>query len=474
MKRYERVAEELQAQIRQGAYAPGQRIPGTRDLVKHFRVSVSTIMAAQRLLERQGWVEARSRSGYYVRTRPQLSPRPKVHQFQPIPSLVNDQRTVMELLQTVQNPDILAFGAAVPDAEFFPSLALQRAFRAALRHQGRRLDQYSFPPGLQEMREALVQPMADAWCPVEAEELVVTDGCHEALRLALRCVAKAGDIIAVESPTYYGVLQLIDALGLKVLEIPTDSDAGISLPALSLALEQWPVKAVLIMANFSNPTGATLSDENKDALVRLCADCNTALIENDVYGELGYSALRPRALKSFDQQGGVIYCSSYSKTVSPGLRVGWMAPGRWLDQACYLKFTSSLATATLPQLALVQYLRDSDHKRHLCQMTGQLMAQVEQVRQWVQAYFPVGTRMSHPSGGFVLWVELPAKFDSGVLYHRALAAGVSLAPGFLFSGSGKYRHCLRLNCALPWAPRLEGGIRLIGELVAAQNPGYQP
>ena len=469
MKRYEQVAQQIQAQIQQGAYKTGQRIPGTRELVQHFGVSVSTVMAAQRLLERQGWVEARSRSGYYVHARAEVSPRPRLQQFLPRPSLVNDQRTVMELLQTVQNPEVLALGAAVPDAEFFPGLALQRAFRAALRLHGTHLDQYSFPPGLQALREALVQPMADAWCPVDAEELVVTDGCHEALRLALRCVAKAGDIIAVESPTYYGVLQLIDALGLKVLEIPTDPETGISLTALALAIEQWPVKAVLVMANFSNPTGATLSDENKAALCRLCADRETALIENDVYGELGYGALRPRALKSFDQHGGVIYCASFSKTVSPGLRVGWMAPGRWLDQARYLKFTSSLATATLPQLALVQYLQDSDHKRHLRQMTRQLMAQVQQVRQWVGEYFPAGTRMTHPGGGFVLWVELPGHCDSGLLYQQALARGVSLAPGFLFSASGKYHHCLRLNCALPNLTLLEGALQLMGELLKSQR-----
>ncbi|WP_245555315.1 PLP-dependent aminotransferase family protein [Hahella ganghwensis] len=470
MKRYEKVAGQIRDLIREGVYSAGQRIPGTRDLVQHFSVSVSTVMSAQRLLEREGWVEARSRSGYYVCPRADASRQPDVQKFSPKPILVADQRMVMKLVQTVQEPSITALGAAVPDADYFPRKALQRAFRSALRLHGRRLDQYSFPPGLPELREALIQQMADAGCALSPEQLTITDGCHEALRLALRSVTKAGDVIAVESPTYYGVLQLINALGLQALEIPSDPQKGISLSALQLAMDQWPVKAILIMANFSNPTGATMSDEDKMSLAALCRERDIPLIENDVYGELGYSALRPRALKSFDDEGQVLYCASFSKTVSPGLRVGWVAPGKWLEQANYLKFTSSLATATLPQMALVSYLADSDHKRHLRQLTGQFQIQMEKARQWVQEFFPASTRITHPSGGFVLWVELPINCDSDDLYYKALQCGISIAPGSLFSPSGKYRNCLRLNCAIP-QDRLYRAIKQIGAVLAQTDSG---
>ncbi|OZG75357.1 GntR family transcriptional regulator [Hahella sp. CCB-MM4] len=465
MKRYELVAEQIRERIREGVYSAGQRIPGTRDLVQHFSVSVSTVMSAQRLLEREGWVEARSRSGYYVLARSDSGRQPKAQTFIPKPILVSDQRMIMKLVQTVQDPSVLALGAAVPDVEYFPRLALQRAYRSALRQQGKRLDQYSFPPGILELREALVSQMADAGCPVGPEQLTITDGCHEALRLALRSVTQAGDVVAVESPTYYGVLQLINALGLKALEIPTDPQLGISLSALKLALDQWPVKAVLVMANFSNPTGATLSDQDKLALVSMCQQREVPLIENDVYGELGYSALRPRALKSFDDSGQVLYCASFSKTVSPGLRVGWIAAGKWLEQANYLKFTSSLATATVPQMALVSYLKDSDHKRHLRHLSQQLQVQMEKARQWVQDYFPESTRVTRPAGGFVLWVELPPVYDSDRLYHLALQQGISIAPGSLFSPSGKYRHCLRLNCAIP-QEKLQKALYQLGQILS--------
>ncbi len=471
MKRYEQVAEQIRNRIREGVYSAGQRIPGTRDLVQHFSVSVSTVMSAQRILEREGWVEARSRSGYYVLARADSSRQPKAQQFSPKPILVSDQRMVMKLVQTVQDPSISALGAAVPDAEYFPRLALQRAYRSALRQHGRRLDQYSFPPGIPELREALVPQMADAGCLVEPEQLTITDGCHEALRLALRSVTVAGDVVAVESPTYYGVLQLINALGLKALEIPTDPQQGISLSALQLALDQWPVKVVLVMANFSNPTGATLSDADKSSLVAMCRQREVPLIENDVYGELGYSAIRPKALKSFDDDGQVLYCASFSKTVSPGLRVGWLAAGRWLEQANYLKFTSSLATATVPQMALVSYLKDSDHRRHLRHLSQQFQVQVEKARQWVQDYFPESTRITRPAGGFVLWVELPTDYDSDALYHQALQQGIGIAPGSLFSPSGKYRHCLRLNCAIQQG-RLQKALYQLGAILNGPGGSY--
>ncbi|ABC33455.1 Transcriptional regulator containing a DNA-binding HTH domain and an aminotransferase domain (MocR family) and their eukaryotic orthologs [Hahella chejuensis KCTC 2396] len=468
-KRYEEVAEAVAGRIRQGMYAVGDRIPGTRDLVEHFSVSVSTIMAAQRLLERQGWVEARPRSGYYVRRRNQEGAAeggaalPKVTGFESAPTLVDTQQTIMSLVQATQSPRGMNFAMAAPATQFLPAAAMEKAFRAALRESGEEIEAYSFPPGALRLREAIVQRMKDAWCDLEPDDILITNGCHEALTLALRAVTQPGDVVAVESPTYFGLLQVIDALGLKALEIPADPKSGLSLEALQLALEQWPVKACVAMPNFSNPLGCLMPDERKEQLVRLLEVRGVPLIENDIYGELGFSGLRPRAAKSYDRAGGVLYCSSFSKSIAPGLRVGWMAPGRWLPQVGYLKFASTLACPSLPQMAVAHYLAQADFDRHLRRMRHEFAVHVERMTTAVLRHFPPGVRVSQPAGGFVLWVELAEGRDTVALYRKALAAGVSIAPGTLFSGDGdKYRHCLRLNCAAPWTAEAEDAIRQLG------------
>jgi DNA-binding transcriptional MocR family regulator len=468
MKRYQWVANQIQQQIEQGAYPVGSRIPGTRNLVQHFGVSVSTIMSAQRLLEQQGWVEALPRSGYYVRSHSDACRLPQASCFQVEPVLMADQQLVMALIQATRNPDLLPLGAAVPGRDLLPLQQLRQATRKALHSAGYDLVQYQFPPGNHALRKAFAELMAEAGCQVSAEEIIITQGCHEALRIALRAVAKAGDVVVVESPAYYGMLQLIDTLGLRALEIPADPQSGISLSALQLAVTEWPVKAIMIMANYSNPTGATLSDAHKYQLLQLCRQHDVALIENDIYGELHHGLVRPLALKSFDTQGQVLYCNSLSKSVSPGVRLGWISPGKWLAQAEYLQFTSSLASSSLAQYTLLAYLQSGFHRRHVRRLAQQLRQRVQQCRHAIINYFPKGTRVSQPAGGFVLWIELAENFDSEVLYSQALSLGVTIAPGVLFSPNRNYRNCLRINCGLAWTAKLEWSIASLGQLLHQQ------
>ena len=501
MNRYQQLAQKLAEQIRSHQFSPGERITSTRQLAQQHRVSMGTVQRAQQLLEDWGLIEARPRSGYFVRgvvtsALADDAPLPSLTtHFEPTPSLVRNQKMVLELVQRAAQPEVLQLGATLPDPFYLPVKALQKSLSATLRKQSvdsvtsqgvdpqsihkqsihqqrfdkRRIDpqliNYQFPPGSLALRQQLARRMALSDCVIKAEDLVITNGCHEALLLALKAVTQPGDIVALESPTYYGLLQVIESLHLKALEIPTDPQQGVSLEALSLACEQWPIKACVLVSNFSNPLGSIASPSRKKDLVELLADHQVPLIEDDVYGDLSFDGRRPAPLKSFDQTGNVIYCNSFSKTIAPGMRVGWIAPGRHLEQVTYLKFIQSLASPSLEQSALAHFLEHGHYDRHLRKIQAQLGGQVNRIRETLLGHFPSGTQVTQPKGGFVLWVILPASFQASVLHQKALQHNISIAPGELFTNSNKYQNCFRINAAIPWSKRLHDGLILLSELV---------
>ncbi len=465
MKLYEQVAEEISLLIGRGVYPVGKRIPGTRDLVKKFNVSVSTIMQAQRLLERRGLVEARPRSGYYVRSQNDHHEHiPSQSKPSSRPALVGNKKLVLDIVQQSRRDGIIHLGAAVPDAHFLPYRALNRSISSISKRCAAEILNYSFPPGNEALRQQISIRMADAGCLVSPDEIIITNGCHEAMTLALKAVTKPGDLVAIESPTYYGILQAIDSLHLKVLEIPTHPQSGISLSALELAIEKWDIKACVVISNFSNPLGYQLSDQQKRELVALMERESIPLIEDDIYGDLGFMQQRPCAAKRFDQGDSVIYCSSFSKTITPGFRVGWVVAGKWHDQVQHQKFATSLASPTLPQMALAHFLEQGTYSRHIRKVRDIYAEQVHRMVEMVLEHFPEGTRVTRPMGGLVVWVEFPEGVDTLQIYYEAISLGISTAPGMLFSAVGKYSRCLRLNCAIKWDERTTWAVVTLGQM----------
>ncbi|HHJ15739.1 MAG TPA: PLP-dependent aminotransferase family protein [Gammaproteobacteria bacterium] len=469
-KLYENIARQLTERIDQGLYLPGDRIPGVRKLSQQFNVSISTVVQAQRLLEDEGRIEARPRSGYYVRTQPWPVPAPPaLSRPSKKPTPVTGQELVLRLVQTTNEADFVQLGAAVPHSSFLPARAIQRSLSSMARKYGNELSTYQFPPGNPELRRQIARRMVEAGCQTRPDDVIITSGCQEALTLCLQTVANPGDIIAIESPAFYGLLQAIEVLGMKALEIPTDPHTGISLAALSLALEKWPVKACALVPNFSNPLGCTLPDENKQALADLLAQSDIPLIEDDIYGDLGFTAGRPHAVSAFCNKQQVLYCSSFSKSLSPGLRIGWVIPGKYREQIEYRKYVTSLATPTLPQYAIADFLQQGGYDRYLRQVRRDYQRQVSLMTRAVGKYFPQETRVTQPQGGFVIWIELPKKVDSLLLCQQALAQRISIAPGPIFSATGKYRHFIRLNCAQPWDEALEKAMITLGRMVHELN-----
>jgi len=464
---YEKIASSITKLIQEGTYRPGERVPSVRQMSKQQDVSISTVLQAYLELENKGLIEARPQSGYFVRA-PEFDRLPEPEPSSPgtDPSHVSLHELMMMVLRDTLNPNLIQLGAAMPNLELLPTDRLNRILARLARQSGEEAHQYVLPPGLEELRVQIAQRSLNYGCQFSPNDIVITSGGIEAIDLSLHAVCKPGDIVAIESPMYFGTLQSLEVHGLRALEIPTHQRDGISLEALQFAIEHNPVKAVLTISNFNNPLGSCIPDEKKKELVELLAVHNIPLIENDVSGEIYFTDKRPQVAKAYDTKGLVILCSSFSKDISPALRVGWVAPGRFKAELEWLKFTSNSATATLPQMAVAEFLESGGYDHHLRTIRREYANNVNLLSQAVTRYFPPETRVTRPAGGFVLWVQLPENIDSLELYKLALKNNITITPGYLFSPTNQFSNFIRLNAAA-WTYPIEKAVERLGEMVAS-------
>jgi len=463
--RYAAVAQQLLAQITSGALRPGDRLPSVRELARQTGRSVTTVLRAYEHLEALGTISARPRSGYFVNvgageggTRlPRTLDVPSG-----APSLIAGD-LVADFLEAA-TAGALNLGDSVPEAALLPVASLKRITRQLLRDDAALAMPYLMSPGLERLRQQLAGRLAAHGVSVSADDVVITTGGMEAINLCLRALTRAGDTLLMEAPTFYGLLQAAEEHGLRVIEVPNDPLRGIDPDDVRRAVSRHRIAAALFVQNFNNPTGSLLPDDAKREVVRTLNARGIPLIEDDVYGELGFAHGRPTPLKAYDEADLVLYCGSFSKTLSPGLRVGWIAGHRHARELRRRKFTLSCASATLPQYIVSRYLDTGSYERHLRTLRAALARSVARMSEAVLQAFPPGTSVSRPQGGFVLWVELPPQVDSVELFRTACQAGISIRPGTLFSASAQYAHHIRLNCALPWNARISEGIATLGRL----------
>jgi DNA-binding transcriptional MocR family regulator len=369
-------------------------------------------------------------------------------------------------MRTLADPGLVPLGRGVPNPELLPIEKLTRMLATEARRFPLDSVTYAGAKGLKRLRTQIAKRSLDAGCRLTPDDFVVTSGCVEAVTLALQATCRPGDTVAIGSPVYYTFLNSIQELGLRVLEIPSTAREGMSVEVLAYALRQHPVRACLVIANFNNPLGSVMPDERKEELVRLLRSHDVPLIEDDVYGELGFALHRPTATKAYDEAGLVLYCSSFSKTLAPGYRVGWIAPGRYREQVLRLKGVFSLASASPTQLAVAEFLTSGGYDRHLRALRRTYAAQLGHVRSAIARWFPEGTRVTRPEGGFVLWVELPPEVDGLALHRDALRKGIAVAPGMLFTTGDRYRNCIRVSGAF-WSDRIRDAVRTLGGLACA-------
>ncbi|MET1083960.1 MAG: PLP-dependent aminotransferase family protein [Burkholderiales bacterium] len=419
------------------------------------------------MLEDRGFVEARPQSGYYVRPRPRVLREPATTRPPAAPQFVGVTQLVTDIIRAARDPKIVPLGAGVPAADLFPTSKLQRLLSSVSRRRTRLLGHYSLAPANAELQRELSRRSLDWSGGLAPEEFVVTNGCMEALNLCLRAVTKPGDTVAIESPAYFGVLQAIESLGVKALEIPTSPRDGISLEALAMALDTRRIKACIAVTTVNNPLGSVMPDARKEQLVAMLADAGVPLIEDEVYADLAFSEPRPAPAKRYDRTGNVMLCSSFTKVLAPGFRIGWVAPGRFRPQVELLKFINSVATTEFLQVTIAEFLRDGGFDQHLRRLRRVFHDNLAACTAAIEQSFPAGTGVTRPQGGFLLWVELPAAVDALELHAQALANGIAIAPGPMFSATGRYRNCLRLSCGHPWSKELESALLRLGELATA-------
>ena len=464
MKRYELLAESLAEMIRSGALKPGQKAPSIRQASARYGVSASTVFKAYYQLESRGLIRARERSGYYVSESPAATlPQPQVSAppAGAVAVTVNDM--IFSVLDSTQQPDLIALGAAFPSTELFPLRKLAQSLSRANRYADPASGGTNLSPGNEDLRRAIALRYLSAGVSVSAEDIVLTNGALEALTLSLQAVTKPGDVVAIESPGFYAALQIIQMLGLRAVEVPMNPVDGMNLDALERVLKSESVAACWCMTSFQNPLGATMSDDKKRQLVALLAEHDVPLIEDDVYGELYFGGKYGRPAKAYDTAGTVLHCGSFSKSLAPGYRIGWAIPGKYFEVVRKGKLMTTLSACVPTQLALADYLETGAYDRHLRKMRHTLEDRQVEAANAVAESFPDGSRVSRPLGGYFLWIELPEGTDAMALYHQALAENISIAPGPMFSAVGDYSNCIRLNYAQASAD-LREGIATLGEL----------
>jgi DNA-binding transcriptional MocR family regulator len=461
---YIQIANTVAKLISGGVLRPGERTPSLRAVCDQHHVSMSTAVQAFVELESRGLVEPQPKSGFFVKhpsTKMNLDLRPHPPCVPMSGSLGNLHAS---LFDAVASANLIALGGAVPSADILPTVKLNRMLSEKARHAGSRGVMYDLPPGSEPLRRQISKLMLNSGAVVSPAEIITTCGATEALMLCLRAVTQPGDVVVVETPTYFGLLHVLEALALRVLEIPADPQHGMRLDVLERALKDQSVAACIVLPAFSNPLGASMPDDAKQRLVALCKKHEIPLIEDDVFGELPFGAKRSRTCKSFDDSGLVLFCSSFSKTLAPGYRVGWVTPGRYYHQVRTAKLTHTLATATLPELAIAGFLAEGGYDHWLRGARRIYINNVTQVRRAILGEFPAGTTVTSPQGGFLLWVTMPPKVDALQLYERALAHGISIAPGHMFSLDQRYTNCIRISCGERWSARIAGAIKTLGEL----------
>ena len=467
---YESLAAWLQGEIENGTLGAHARVPSVRRMSKQRNVSIATVVQAYRLLEDRGWLEARPQSGYFVqaRARPAAAPVPRMPPATHKPCDVGVCSLVASVMSEARDPRLIPLGAGCPTGELYPHDKLARFLAAAARQDSRCLTHYQIAHTDPELATQLARRALHDGYHLDPSEIIVTNGCVEALNIALRASARPGDVVVIESPTYFTFLEIIESLGLRAIEVPSHPVDGISVEALELALENNPVKACVLVPNAQNPLGCTLSDEKKKRIAALCADYGVAIIEDDINGDLFFGESRPRPIRAFATDGDVITCSSFSKSLVPGLRVGWMAGGRCTERLRNLRSISSISSPAVVQRGVAAFLASGGYDHHLRTIRRTYASQVRTIGCAVIEHFPEGVRLSRPMGGFFLWVEMPPGIDTLQMHEDALREGISIAPGAVFSARQRFKGNLRLNCAVPWSEKIERAIATLGQLARRQ------
>ena len=463
--RYRKVEKHVLALIDGNILKRGEKLPSLRQLSRQLGVSISTVSQAYLELEKKEVISARERSGFYLSTTAKRLP-PPVSRPRPamVPTFGSRNKLILTVLEALGNRDLLPFGVVCPAEELLPAKTLSRIMSSVFRSHPAQALNYSPTQGHFELRRQIAMRAIDAGMMIRPEEILITSGAMEGIAIALRALTRPGDNVLIQSPSYFCFLQLLENCGLRAIEIPSSS-TGIDPQDVHKAVEQFDIKAAILVPNFNNPDGSLTADQTKQEIVRILAERSIPLIEDDVYGDLFFGPKRPATCKSFDNQGQVILCSSFSKTVAPGYRIGWMIPGLYFNKALEIKTTTNICTAAPNQMVIASFLAEGYYERHLRRLRNAIVTQMEALLPSLRRHFPEATRAAFPEGGAAIWVELPPRIDAIDFFYQARQAGIGIAPGPIFSTQEKYNNFIRLSCNGVWNDKMEEGMKTLGKLL---------
>jgi len=465
---YMQVADGLEKMITDDVLKIGDKLPSVRVISDEYGISMGTAFQAYYHLEGKGLIESRPKSGYYVRFNHK--------RFRELPKMIHHEQlshdvSVKEMIASIYtdivlyNKKVINLAMAVPDASLLPVAKLNKSVMHVLRNDKDSCVQYEHVQGNLELRKQIAKLSFNWGGKIKPEDVIVTGGCLEAITMCLRAVTQPGDTVAVESPNYFGIFQAIESMGLKVVEISSCFIDGLELDCLEEAINKFPIKAVVCIPNFNNPLGGCMPDEHKRKLVEMITKHNIPLIEDDIYGELYFGKNRPRTCKYYDTKGLVMHCSSLSKSLTPGYRIGWTIPGKFLEQVKQSKRTQNISSPTLTQAAVAHYLQYGRYEYHLKNLRKALHTQCLRYMQAIIDYFPEDTKVSRPHGGFVLWVHLNKKVNGFKLRTEAMKHNISIVPGKIFSPCGENDNCIRISFGKPWNDDADYGLMMLGKLI---------
>jgi DNA-binding transcriptional MocR family regulator len=464
---YLQVADGIEKMIDDDVLKIGDRLPSVRTLSGEYGISMGTAFQAYYFLEGKGLIEARPKSGYYVRFSNKRFPGlPNMIQPQSVSGDVSVKEMITSIYgDIVASQNVINLALAVPDISLLPAAKLNKSVVHALRRHKDHCISYEDPQGNIELRKQIAKLAFNWGGKIKPDEIVVTSGCLEAITTCLKSITQPGDTVAIESPTYFGIYQAIESLGLKAVEISGSVATGMDLISLEKAIKKFSIKACVVVPNFNNPLGSCMPDENKKKLVEIISKHNIPLIEDDIYGELFFGKSRPKTCKYFDTKGLVMHCSSLSKSLAPGYRIGWAIPGRFLEDVKQIKRMHNISCPTLTQSAMAHFLGNGRYEYHLKNLRKALHTQCLRYVQAIIKYFPADTNVSRPHGGFVLWVELNKKINTFRLRTEAMKHHISIVPGKIFSVNCNYSNCIRISFGKPWNDDVDYALMVLGKLV---------
>ncbi len=454
--------------IDSGIYKAEEKLPSIRNLHKENGLSIGTVLQSFNYLLDKGLVISREKSGYFVNhSLGKRLPLPKA-----LPASLSERSVhIDQLLQKLRingtSRNFVTFANALPDNRLLPFNSIKRAIQQTSRDSSGNYLKLESRIGNQELREEIAKRSFLWKGSTHADELIITNGATEAILCCLKAVTKPGDTVLVQDPCYYGIMQVLEALDLKIATIPSHPETGISVDDVKEACEKLAIKACVLVSNFNNPDGASISTEGKKQLAEFANSHQIPLVEDDIYGELFFKGSRPDTIKAYDTDGWVMYCSSFTKTLVPGFRIGWCAAGRFTYDVARIKSMHNGSTSNFSQRVVLQLLSSGSYERHLQKLRLELNKNLIRTTSLIEQHFPKGTKVTRPKGGLVIWVELPENINAADFQEKAFQHEVSYAPGELFSSKGDYQHYIRISYCNLWENKVQKALVKLGDLLSA-------